>query len=182
MSVWTHAQLAILRRLREGFLQGTAGDADYWRSQEELQLYDQTFAKRIGWKWDAVLGELQLRGWRPHGTRLVDLGCGTGMASRRVLEHWKDFFWRDRFDGSFWAGQEFCGGGDPATGAPLFSSDGESFGDQLRGCSRAAQSRNYGARFEGAIVVVGNVEWSGGLFVGGVGHAWSESKTDWRGA
>ncbi len=91
MSFWTNAQLAILRRLREGFLQGTAGDADYWKSQEELALYDQTFAKRIGWKWDAVLGELELRGWQPQGTRLVDLGCGTGIASRRVLEHWKDF-------------------------------------------------------------------------------------------
>jgi SAM-dependent methyltransferase len=92
MNYWTTEELRTLRRLREGFIQGTAGQADYWRSDEELRLYDSTFAVRIGWKWDAVLGELQLRGWRPEASRIVDLGCGTGIASRRVLEHWPDQF------------------------------------------------------------------------------------------
>lgn len=92
MNYWTAEELRILRRLREGFLKGTAGESDYWRSEEELRLYDTTFAARIGWKWDAVLGELQLRGWRPEAHRIVDLGCGTGIATRRVLEHWPDLF------------------------------------------------------------------------------------------
>jgi len=91
MSYWTKEELRVLRRLREGFIQGTAGESDYW-GEQELELYDATFAKRIAWKWDAVLGELQLRGWVPQANRIVDLGCGTGIASRRVLEQWPEQF------------------------------------------------------------------------------------------
>lgn len=92
MSFWTQGEARILARLREGFLKGSAGLADYWKGAEELSLYDRTFAQRIGWKWDAVLSELSLRGWTPPAQRLVDWGCGTGIASRRVLEHWRDHF------------------------------------------------------------------------------------------
>jgi ribosomal protein RSM22 (predicted rRNA methylase) len=81
-----------LARLREGFLTQSAGLSDYWKSEEELSLYDRTFAQRIGWKWDAVLSELSLRGWTPPSARLVDWGCGTAIASRRVLEHWPGHF------------------------------------------------------------------------------------------
>jgi ribosomal protein RSM22 (predicted rRNA methylase) len=88
MKHWSAPQLAALRRLREGFLAGTAGDADYWRSDEELALYDATFGERIGWKWDAVLRELTLRGWRPRSSRVLDWGCGSGIAGRRVLAAW----------------------------------------------------------------------------------------------
>jgi len=42
MSYWTKDELRILRRLREGFIQGTAGDADYWKGEAELELYDAT--------------------------------------------------------------------------------------------------------------------------------------------
>lgn len=92
MSHWRASELQILSRLRDGFLSGTAGESDYWRSREELELYERTFAQRIGWKWDAVLGELSLRRWQPRGRRLVDWGCGSGIASRRVLAHWPGAF------------------------------------------------------------------------------------------
>lgn len=86
-----------LRRLRERFLQfdqrdagpGTAADrTDYWRSHSELASYDFTFGERIGWKWDTVLAELKLRGWTPPEGALLDWGCGTGIAGRRVAETW----------------------------------------------------------------------------------------------
>ncbi len=88
---WTPAELKTLRRLREGFLNRTAGQANYWREPEDLALYDTTFAERIGWKWDAVLRELGARGWKPESRKVVDWGCGTGIASRRVLAEWPQF-------------------------------------------------------------------------------------------
>jgi ribosomal protein RSM22 (predicted rRNA methylase) len=88
---FTPRDLATLRELRERFLAGTAGAADYWKSPEHLELYDATFAERIGWKWDAVLDELRLRNWQPRSTRILDWGCGTGVAHRRVLEMWPQF-------------------------------------------------------------------------------------------
>jgi hypothetical protein len=91
MKHWTPHQLDALRRLRARFLEGTAGAADYWRSAEELALYDATFGERIGWKWDAVLRELALRGWQPRSRRVVDWGCGSGIAGRRVLAAWPGF-------------------------------------------------------------------------------------------
>ena len=93
MSRWTPSQIQTLRRLRSGFLQGTAGKTDYWQSESDLALYDATFAQRIGWKWDAVLGELQLRQFAPRfEAPLIDLGCGSGIAARRVLAHWPGKF------------------------------------------------------------------------------------------
>ncbi len=79
------ADLALLDRMRKGFLEGTAGNADYWTTPRALELYDLFFAQRIGWKWDAVLRELHLRQWAPPLTRVVDWGCGTGIAGRSVL-------------------------------------------------------------------------------------------------
>jgi len=77
----------VLERLRTGFLDGSAGTADYWQSERDLENYDQTFAQRIGWKWDYVLGELKHRGWSPPSGSALDWGCGTGIASRKFLEH-----------------------------------------------------------------------------------------------
>jgi len=91
MKHFTSRELHTLRQLRERFLAGTAGEADYWQSPEHLELYDTTYGERIGWKWDAVLAELRLRGWRPRSTRVLDWGCGTGVAHRRVLEEWPQF-------------------------------------------------------------------------------------------
>lgn len=59
---------------------------------EDLALYDETFAARIGWKIDGVLAECTVRKWQPRCRRLIDWGCGTGVASRRVLEHWAGHF------------------------------------------------------------------------------------------
>ncbi|EDY22208.1 Ribosomal small subunit Rsm22 [Chthoniobacter flavus Ellin428] len=83
--------LGTLRAIRERFLAGTAGSADYWQSPEHLALYDSTYAERIGWKWDAVLDELRRRGWQSRCTRVLDWGCGTGIAHRRVLTTWPQF-------------------------------------------------------------------------------------------
>lgn len=76
-----------LRALRASFLAAEAGvPAEfYWQSRRDFELYDATFAQRIGWKWDAVLRELQLRGVRPDGIGVVDWGCGTGIAARRFV-------------------------------------------------------------------------------------------------
>ena len=88
MSHWPSRDLATLRKLRARFLERTAGERDYWKSPDELALYDATFGERIGWKWDAVLAELAARGWRPRSRRVLDWGCGSGVAGRRVLTQW----------------------------------------------------------------------------------------------
>lgn len=85
------AELAALARLRERFLTGTAVGGAYWRTEEELALYDATFAERIGWKWDAVLEDLTLREWQPQARHLIDFGCGSGVAHRRVIARWPQF-------------------------------------------------------------------------------------------
>ncbi len=74
-----------LDRLRATFLARTA-NGPYWRDEAALAAYDATYAERIGWKWDALLRELRLRRWQPPaGTALFDFGCGSGVASRRVV-------------------------------------------------------------------------------------------------
>lgn len=100
MKHWTPRQLAQLRELRSRFLAGTAGDADYWRSEEELALYDATFAARIGWKCDAAIRAASALGWRPRSRRVLDWGCGSGVASRRVLSAWPHFETLALFDRS----------------------------------------------------------------------------------
>ncbi len=76
---------AILERLRAGFLGGAAAQGPYWQSPADLANYDVTYAERIGWKWDSVLAELTRRGWRPRTRTILDWGCGSGVAGRRVL-------------------------------------------------------------------------------------------------
>lgn len=70
-----------LRTLRERYL--TDASEEYW-TERDLELYDATFAQRIGWKWDAVLADLTVLGWKPQASRLFDWGCGTGIAARAV--------------------------------------------------------------------------------------------------
>lgn len=83
---WDQLDWAALDRLREGFLTGAAANGPYWRAPSDLASYDLTYAERIGWKWDALLAELRLRGWRPSpGGLLLDWGCGSGVAGRRTL-------------------------------------------------------------------------------------------------
>lgn len=74
-----------LRQLRDLFLQPEPITEPYWKSNRQLQDYDITLGERIGWKWDAVLSELKARGWKPPSPSLTDMGCGTGVAARRVL-------------------------------------------------------------------------------------------------
>jgi hypothetical protein len=93
---WEQLDWTTLDRLREGFLTGTAANGPYWQSPSDLANYDFTYAERIGWKWDAVLRELASRAWQPPASArtLVDWGCGSGVAGRRVLAH----FGADTFD------------------------------------------------------------------------------------
>ena len=93
---WDQLDWSALDRLRAGFLSGSAADGPYWQSPSDLAAYDLTYGERIGWKWDALLRELTLRQWKPPaGTTLIDWGCGSGIAGRRVLAafgpaHFKD--------------------------------------------------------------------------------------------
>jgi hypothetical protein len=73
-----------LERMRQAFLAGSAV-GPYWQGDKDLASYDATFGERIGWKWDAVIKELGLRGWSPPAGPLADWGCGSGIAGRRVL-------------------------------------------------------------------------------------------------
>ncbi len=74
-----------LDRLRDGFLHGGAASGPYWKSVSALASYDLTYGERIGWKWDHVLAELRLRGWKPASRSVLDWGCGSGVAARRVI-------------------------------------------------------------------------------------------------
>jgi hypothetical protein len=82
---WETLDWEALDRLRETFLAGRPTGGGYWQSADDLANYDFTYAQRIGWKWDAVLRELQSRGWFPPAAPLLDWGCGSGVASRCVL-------------------------------------------------------------------------------------------------
>lgn len=76
-----------LRRLRTGFLAGTAGAVDYWETPADLVQYDATFAQRIGWKWDFVMNDLRRLGWQPPSGTILDWGCGSGVACRALLDN-----------------------------------------------------------------------------------------------
>jgi hypothetical protein len=91
---WKELDWKTLDRLRDGFLNGAAAEGPYWQSREDLAHYNATYAERIGWKWDAVLAELRMRGWSPRGGAILDWGCGSGVAGRRVL----GAFGVERFD------------------------------------------------------------------------------------
>jgi hypothetical protein len=85
-----------LRRLRDRFLTDATGE--YWTARD-LELYDATFAQRIAWKWADALNETAQAGWRPAATRLIDWGCGTGIAGRVVAE-WSGIRSAEVFDQS----------------------------------------------------------------------------------
>ncbi len=90
-ALFTKAELAALAALRARFLDGSNAGGGYWKNEAELALYDASFGERIGWKWDAVIAELQMRGWRPKAKHVVDWGCGSGIAGRRALAAWEGF-------------------------------------------------------------------------------------------
>lgn len=85
---WSEGDWLRLERLRAGYLAGDAAGAGSaggpdWRDRTDLELYEQSFAQRIAWKWDAVLAELHRRGFEPPAGAVLDYGCGTGIAARR---------------------------------------------------------------------------------------------------
>jgi hypothetical protein len=86
---WETLDWPTLDRLRAGFLDGGAARGPYWKSPHDLAVYDLTYGERIGWKWDAVLRELRLRSLLPSastgGLQVLDWGCGSGIAGRRVV-------------------------------------------------------------------------------------------------
>ena len=93
---WESLDWEVLDRLRETFLTDAKTAGPYWHTVTDLECYDFTFGERIGWKWDAVLRELRQRGWSPPpGATILDWGCGSGIAGRRVL----DFFGPANFAG-----------------------------------------------------------------------------------
>ncbi|HKX62317.1 MAG TPA: small ribosomal subunit Rsm22 family protein [Verrucomicrobiae bacterium] len=84
---WETLDWEALDRLRQAFLSGQPSAGNYWTAWNDLASYDLTFAQRIGWKWDAVIAELKLRHWSPPPSGvLLDWGCGSGIASRCVLD------------------------------------------------------------------------------------------------
>ena len=91
---WNELNWKALDRLRDGFLHGGAAQGAYWESASDLASYDFTYGERIGWKWDHVLRELRLREWQPRSRDVVDWGCGSGIAARRLIES----FGPERFD------------------------------------------------------------------------------------
>jgi SAM-dependent methyltransferase len=91
---WEELDWPALDRLRDGFLHGAAANGPYWQSASDLASYDLTYGERIGWKWDHVLRELRLRGWQPASRHVLDWGCGSGVAARRVIS----FFGAEHFD------------------------------------------------------------------------------------
>ena len=91
---WETLDWEVLDRLRETFLTDAKSAGPYWQTMTDLETYDLTYGERIGWKWDAVLRELRLRGWSPPtGGTLLDWGCGSGVPGRRVV----DFFGAENF-------------------------------------------------------------------------------------
>ena len=91
---WNDLDWSALERFRELFLRGGPAAGPYWNSPGDLASYDFTYAERIGWKWDQVLRELRLRGWRPASRTVLDWACGSGIAARRVIS----FFGAENFD------------------------------------------------------------------------------------
>ena len=58
---------------------------DYWKDHLRLTAYDQTLARRILWKWQAVLSVAQEAIRLPSSYVLLDWGCGSGVASEAWL-------------------------------------------------------------------------------------------------
>ena len=85
-SPWSRVDWRALSGLRARFLDESAGISDYWSQESDLDSYDLTFGQRIAWKWMHVLDELALIGWEPPPIRVLDWGCGSGVAGRVFSE------------------------------------------------------------------------------------------------
>jgi hypothetical protein len=77
----------LLQVMRQGFLESEGHLPNYWHDERWLSAYEQTLAQRIRWKWLAVLGFLtEQKLGLPDQLSVLDWGCGTGIASRSLLE------------------------------------------------------------------------------------------------
>jgi hypothetical protein len=90
---------ARLERLRSVFLareSSTTPAPAYWKDDADLEAYDQTFARRIAAKWDAVLDPIEDELRRLGVKSWFDWGCGSAVASERLFERQlleKAFLW-----------------------------------------------------------------------------------------
>ena len=75
-----------LERLRSEFLNAKGDVGIYWKSEADLAHYHRFFAARIGWKWDDAIAQAQQVGWRIQSKRLLDWGCGSGIATLSLLD------------------------------------------------------------------------------------------------
>jgi ribosomal protein RSM22 (predicted rRNA methylase) len=82
---WDAVDVSCLQALRQRFLDEDFS-GDYWSSDEILFSYDQTFARRISWKWRAVLKEIEASQSFPASIDLLDWACGTGIAARTFMD------------------------------------------------------------------------------------------------
>lgn len=80
------ANWTILERLRSEFLNAKGDVGVYWKSEADLAHYHRFFAARIGWKWDDAIAQAQQAGWRRQSHRILDWGCGSGIATLRMLD------------------------------------------------------------------------------------------------
>ncbi len=90
--------LAILKKIRSQFLkEAPSTTTDYWSSLEHLRAYDEVFARRILWKWEAVIAELRQRNITLPSGSILDYGSGTGVACEAVSQlHQGEFILYDR--------------------------------------------------------------------------------------
>ncbi len=75
-----------LHRLRNRFLNASGNVGLYWESTNDLVQYHQYFASRIGWKWNAAISQAKQVNWQLRSAKILDWGCGTGIATLRILE------------------------------------------------------------------------------------------------
>ena len=75
-----------LARLSKRFLEIEEDSGVYWDSAEDLAQYHRFFVQRFGWKWRDTFRQAKQAGWHLRSNRVVDWGCGTGIASLTLLE------------------------------------------------------------------------------------------------
>ena len=75
-----------LARLRKRFLEIEEDPGVYWDSAEDLAQYHRFLDQRIWRKRRDALRQAKQAGWHLRSNRVVDWGCGTGIASLTLLE------------------------------------------------------------------------------------------------
>ncbi|MBP7843939.1 MAG: hypothetical protein KA116_03925 [Proteobacteria bacterium] len=79
-----------LKLLRENFLNPQIGN-QYWKSYEDLALYDESFGERIRWKALQVIEELKVRNYPSQVCEeILDWGCGSGIFIDAYLDQFPE--------------------------------------------------------------------------------------------